>query len=134
MKYTFKNFILLFVFFLTIVFPLFFKSEFYFKAIFINFFFVFICCQLLKKTGLIVLNFFSLFFLLQQLVYYYTTHSFIDSYFFITIFSTNYDEINSFIETLNYIILFKIFFILLIFSVITFFVILKITYNKKIIV
>lgn len=131
MKYTFKNFILLFIFLLTIVFPLIFKSEFYFKTIFINIFFVFICCQLFKKTGLIVLNFFSLFFLLQQLVYYYTTHSFIDSYFFITIFSTNYDEINSFIETLNYIIFFKIFFILFIFSVISFFVILKITYNKK---
>jgi heptose-I-phosphate ethanolaminephosphotransferase len=130
MKYSIKNFMLLFCFSIIISFPLFFKTNFQIKSIIITIIFVFIFCQMFKKVGLIFLNIFSLFFLFQQIVYYFTASAYINSYYFITLFSTNLDEILSFFTTLNFKKILNISFLFLSCCFLSFYLIKKITFNS----
>lgn len=134
MKYSLKNCLFLFLLSLTIAFPFIFKDNFQIKSILVSIGFVFIFSLMFKKVGLIFLNIISLFFLFQQLVFYFTANSFINSFYFITIFSTNLDEIDSFFHTLSFLKIFIILSIFIINLLISFFAITKITfkqYNKK---
>lgn len=101
MNYTIKNIFLVLLLALVISFPFYFKPDLKFKTLLISIIFVYFIAITSRKIGLILLASISLFFSLQQLTFFFTANGFIDSYYFVTILSTNRDEIKSFFNTIT---------------------------------
>lgn len=136
MKYTIKNIFLVLLLALVVLFPFYFKPDLKFKTLFISTIFVYFIAITSRKNGLILLVLVSLFFTLHQLTFYFTANGFIDSYYFVTILSTNKDEIKSFFNTIILANLINIFAIFLIIVIISYYTIKNIKYshiniNKK---
>lgn len=102
MKYTLKNNCLVLLLGLIISFPFYFKPDLKLKTVLISIIFVYFIALAFRKIGLNLLISISLFFTYQQLVFYFTANSIIDPYYFVTIFSTNVDEIKSFFNTITF--------------------------------